>query len=189
MANFFEVLRLIWEKKHDLARFLDKLPALLHDAGEGIETAGGTTRVFGQYMRGGQNAPINARQIMTQTADYFEGGRTVVRAAAQVIGQAADVLASIQVPVLEIENDTIDLGAMGKWSVVKSISVENKRLLQPASDLLDDGSTQLNSLGQNLKEIGEQLDALAAWFDSAGREMDKVGLKLIDGGKALQELG
>ena len=188
MASIFEVLKLIWQRKDDLARFLDRLPALLRDAGEGIETAGDTTRLVGQYMRGGQSAPVNARQIMTQTANYFEGGRTIVRTAAQVIGQAADVLGSIQVPVLEIDNDVIDLGVMGKWNVVKSISVENKRLLQPASDLLDSGSDQLNDLGQNLKDIAEQLDALAAWFDSAGREMDKAGLKLIDGGKALQEL-
>lgn len=189
MTNILEVLNLIWQRKDDLVRFLDQLPALLHDAGEGIETAGNTTRVFGQYMRGGQNAPANARQIMTQMANYFEGGRTMVRNAAHVIGQAANLLSSIQVPVLEIDNDVIDLGMMGKWNVVKSISVENRRLLQPASDLLDNGSDQLNSLGQNLKEIAEQLDALATWFDSAGREMDKMGVKLIDGGKKLQELG
>ena len=151
MAGFFGVLKLIWDRRDDLARLIEKLPELLHDAGEGIETAGDTSRIFGQYLRGGQNAPVNARQIMTQTANYFEGGRTVVRKAARVIGQAADILGAIQVPVLQVDNDVIDLGAMGRWSVVKSISVENKRLLQPASDLLDDGSTQLNNLGQNLK--------------------------------------
>ena len=188
MDTFFKLLKLLWTRRDDLIAFLDKLPALLHEAGEGIEDAGENTKVVGTYLRGGPAAPVNARQVTAQTADYLDASHRLIRDAASVIAQAANLISQIKIPVLGISPVTIDLGLVGKWIVVGDIQIENKRLFEPVSDALQDGCDNLNDVGTNLKSAAEQLDALSQWFDSTGGELDKVGGKLINGGRALQEL-
>ena len=188
MAPFIQLLKLLWTKRNELLTLFDKLPLLLHDAGEGIESAGKNTRIFGAYLHGGEPAPTSARQITAQTAEYLNASHQLIKNAAQVIGQAGNLLNQVNVPMVKFSYVTMDLGPLGTWKVVERIDIENKRLFDQVAGALHESQNNFTNMGNDLKKAAEQLEAFSRWFDVAGKEMDVVGDKLIQGGRALQEI-
>jgi hypothetical protein len=188
MASFFHLLKILWKRRSDLIEFLDLLPQLLKDAGEGIEAAGKSSKTFGSYMRGGSGVPVNARQIMAETADCINTSQQLLLNAANVINTAGSQINQVKIPVLDVTYTDINFG-ITTWKVVGSIGIEEKRLFQPVSTALSNSSTELKNMRLSLKNAADQLTELSKWFDSAGKEMNEVGDTLIDGGRALKRLG
>ena len=191
MPDFLRALRLIWERSSDIEALLDRLPEVLHSAGEGMETAGNWAVEVSQGLSAqGQGGPSNQPTlsgILDDLVSLTDSCSQKLLQTATQLGILASVLDQIQVPSISPVMHPLDLGF---WSGEVMIGIDtdlaSPPFVGPVVNKLTDVEQDLREVAASIRTASQGIDSIKDISDSAARHTRNIGSALEEGGDKLK---
>ncbi len=182
LGNFFRLIGLMWRMGHQLLPLLENLPQTLNALGNGMEIAGSGAISTGHVIRGGDQVPINTRQIVLDVANVLENAKSEITQAADKIESAAEGIGDIKIPT----GVTVSPPSFGQ--VLPVVQLVESSLFGSVETAMKDGADRLDDVASELQNAVNNLNNLGQALDDAGQDLFTVGVALRDSGRDLQEV-
>ncbi len=186
IGDFFNLIKLLWQKRALLLQLLEVLPDTLHTVGLSMELAGDGSIAVAKLLRGGSGVPVNARDSVHASAQVIQQAGNQIGQVAGLLEDIDSLLRDVEVPVLDIKKNTFDIPVVGSVRLVTGVDIEDAKPFAPVANLFDSAHDDLIAVKQNLSNTANQLEALSGVFLQTGNNLNTMGDQLKLGGQSLK---
>jgi hypothetical protein len=178
-----EVVNLVWNNREKITLLIERLPELLRETGDGIESAGNSAVKASVLLTGDGGKSMGVGKLSEMAADALENCQDEIQLASKVMERLGSEIDEIKIP--QVKPKYIDvLGA----KVVGGLEFGENHLVDNAAARLKNGSDRLEVIGRDLKTVAVHLRDLGAALTEAGGDLNDVGIKLKESGNTLTSL-
>ena len=177
-----EVVNLVWNNKEKILDLIERLPTMLKETGDGIESAGESALTASSLLLGDKKNP-GAQQIAELAADALERCQAEIGKAAGIMEKFGGEIDDIRIPSFSPQYKEV----MG-FNVITGLDMGENKLIDNAADRLKDGSGRLEEISKDLKSVASHLRQLGGTLTDTGDGLSKVGAKLMESGGTLRSL-
>ncbi|MCB0077956.1 MAG: hypothetical protein KDD73_11135 [Anaerolineales bacterium] len=181
--KMMEAVNWLWTHRDQLSDLVERLPTLLQETGESIESAGSSTVKAAGLLVGDKERP-SARKLSDVAASALEECQDELAAAARILGKVGEELDAVRIPTMKATY----MEVMGH-RMVSGVDIGNQGIFDQAAVRLQDGSDRLEQINKALGTVAEQLRELGGMLTDTGSDLDRVGNQLQASGKRLRSLG
>lgn len=179
-----EVVNLVWDNRERIMDLIERLPELLRETGDSIESAGASALNASAFLTGDHDDDaLSAKAMSELAASALERCYTQLQGVSNVMERVGEELDELRVPTLEPTYTEV-LG----MNVVSGVEMSELQLLDNVAHRLKGGSDSLEEIGKDLKNVADQLRHLGGALNEAGSDLNNVGVKLQQSGKTLRSM-
>ncbi|MGB0387967.1 MAG: hypothetical protein ACPGWR_24385 [Ardenticatenaceae bacterium] len=179
-----EVVNLVWDNRERFMDMVEKLPQLLRETGDSIESAGASAMNASAFLTGsGDNDSVSASAMSDLAANALERCYKEMLGVARTMDKLGQELDELRVPTLEPTYTEV----MG-INLVNGVEMGELQLLDNAAERLKGGSDRIEEIGKDLREVAIQMRKLGGALNDAGGDLNNVGVKLQQSGNTLRSL-
>ena len=176
-----EVVNLVWNNRERIMDLVERLPELLRETGDNIESAGESAVKASNFLAGGGRNKMSAGDISDVAADALERCYTELRTVSKAMDKIGREIDDIRIPRVQPKFTKI-----GRIKVINGIDIGEYPFVDNAADRLKDGSDRIAEIGKDLKMVATNLRQLGVSLTDTGGDLNNVGLKLQQSGKTLR---
>lgn len=180
--KMMEVVNLVWNNREKIMDLIERLPQILQDTGDGIESAGVGALNASSLLLGTKEKP-GAQKIAEMAADALDRCQVEIEKAAEIMSHFGEEIDDIRIPSLKPEYKEV----MG-FNVITGLDMGENKLVDNAADRLKGGSDRLEDIGKDLKAVAGHLRELGGTLTDTGEGLNNVGEKLKESGGTLRSL-
>lgn len=184
MEKLLEVVNLVWNNRDKIMDLVEKLPGLLEETGNTIESAGESAVNASVFLTGGKDDTPSAGELSEMAAKALDSCYREIRSAARIMDHFGKELDDIRIPSLEPKYVEV----MG-MDVIGGLDFGESQLFDNAADRLKSGSDRLDEIGSDLRNVAKHLRNLGGALTDTGKDLNNVGVKLTQSGQTLRTLG
>lgn len=188
MSNLLQALKLISERSGALVALLEEMPEALHDAGEGIESAG----VWAQKVGQGLSPQGQARPNQVTLSGTLDQLASTTGACNAKLDQAASLLRSVATLIGQIEIPTVSPTTreftIGFWTgrLVTGVTIGSASPFSDVKTKLQDAADELGEVADWFETASQGFGSMKEISDSTAEHAETIGKALERGGKKLQ---
>lgn len=179
-----EVVNLVWDNREQIMDLIERLPELLRETGDSIESAGASAMNASAFLTGSHDDDaLSAKAMSDLAASALDRCYTQLQGVSRVMDKVGVELDELRIPTLEPSYTEV-LG----MNVVSGVEMGESPLLDNVADRLKGGSDSLEEIGKDLKNVANQLRKLGGALNEAGGDLNNVGVKLQQSGNTLRSM-
>ncbi len=179
-----EVVNLVWDNRDQIMELIERLPELLRETGDSIESAGSSAMNASAFLTGSRDDDsLSAKAMSDLAASALDRCYTQLQGVSSVMDKVGVELDELRIPTLEPTYTEV-LG----MNVVSGVEMGELQLLDNVAGRLKGGSDSLEEIGQDLKNVADQLRKLGGALNEAGGDLNNVGVKLQQSGNTLRSM-
>lgn len=180
--KMMEVVNLVWNNREKIMDLIERLPQILKDTGDGIESAGDGALNASALLLGTNEKP-GAQKIAELAADALDRCQVEIDRAAEIMSKFGEEIDDIRIPSLKPEFREV----MG-FNVITGLDMGENKLVDNAADRMKGGADRLEDIGQDLKNVAAHLRDLGGTLTDTGQGLNNVGEKLKESGGTLRSV-
>ena len=184
MEKVIEVVNLVWNNRDKIMDLVERLPELLDETGNTIESAGESAMKASLFLTGGKGDTPSAGELSQLAATALERCHKEIQDVARVMDRFGQELDDIRIPSVQPKYTEV----MG-IDVISGIDFGESELFDNAANRLKNGSDRLNQVGTDLRNVAKHLRSLGGALTETGNDLNNVGVKLTQSGQTLRSLG
>ena len=181
MDKLLEVVNLVWNNRDKIMDLVERLPELLDETGNTIESAGESAMNAAVFLTGGKDDTPSAGEVSEMAAKALDGCYRELRSVSRMLDRFGKELDDIRIPSLEpkyVEVMGID--------VIGGLDFGESELFDNAADRLKGGSDRLDDISNDLRNVAKHLRNLGGALTDTGNDLNNVGVKLTQSGQTLR---
>ncbi len=183
--GFVNLIKLLWSDW--LLPMLESMPAILWNAGDGIQTAGEEAIKVSHIINGEGNAYPNITEIIDTLTNIINDCNGIIMNASTLIENAGNAIGNVNVQVPTLTPQFTNILNIKVVTGVKLEFSEIKPFGDVASEL-QRGVNELNNISGKLQDTTLSLSNLKNALEDTGNNLATLGAKLKDSGIALKQL-
>lgn len=184
MEKVVEVVNLVWNNRDKILDLVERLPELLNETGNTIESAGESAIKASVFLTGGKDDTPSAGELSKLAATALERCYKEIQDVARVMDRFGQELDDIRIPSVQPKYTEV----MG-IDVISGIDFGESELFDNAANRLKNGSDRLTEVGNDLRNVAKHLRSLGGALTETGNDLNNVGTKLTQSGQTLRSLG
>lgn len=182
MEKLVEVVNLVWNNRQKIIDLIERLPEMLRETGDNIESAGDSAVRASHFLVGdGRADGVSASKMSEMAASALERCYTELEAVARGMEQFGEDLDAIKIP--RIRPKYVEV--VGQ-RLISGVDIDEDGLLDNPAKRLKDGSSRLTDIGQDLSEVAKSMRQLGGMLTDTGKDLNNVGEKLRSSGSTLR---
>lgn len=181
MEKVAEVVNLVWNNREKIMNLIERLPQMLEETGDNIESAGDSAIRASNFLVGDAEGGMSASKMSNLAADALERCFQELQHVATAMEGFGEELDAIKIPSIRPKYVEI----MGH-QLIGGVDVDEDGLLDAPAKRLKDGSARLADIGQDLSEVAVSMRQLGGMLTDTGRDLNNVGEKLRSSGGTLR---
>ena len=179
-----EVVNLVWNNRDKFLDLIERMPALMRETGNSIESAGTGAMKASVFLVGDDDGAPSAKDISVMAANALERCQTELAEAARVMAKLGDEIDDIRIPSFRPKHTEL-LGI----KVVNGFEVGENPVIDNAASRLTHGASRLNEIGKDLRLVAENLRDLGGVLADTGGDLNNLGDQLRQSGQTLRSFG
>ena len=179
-----EVVNLVWNNREKFLDLIERLPDLMRETGDSIESAGSSAMKASVFLVGDEDGSPSAKDISVMAAKALERCQVELVEAAQVMAKLGDEIDDIRIPSFRPKHTEL----MG-IKVVNGFEVGENQLIDNAASRLTHGASRLNEIGKDLRLVADNLRDLGSVLADTGVDLNELGGQLRKSGQTLRSFG
>lgn len=184
MEKMVQVMNLVWNNRDKILDLVERLPELLNETGNTIESAGESAIKASAFLTGGKDDTPSAGELSQLAATALERCFKEIQDVARVMDRFGQELDDIRIPSIQPKFTEV----MGV-DVISGIDFGEAELFDNAAARLKHGSDRLTEVGNDLRNVAKHLRSLGGALTETGNDLNNVGTKLTQSGQTLRSLG
>ena len=182
--KLIEVVNLVWNNRDKFMDLLERLPELMRETGNSIESAGSSAMKASVFLVGDEDGSPSAKDISVMAAKALERCQVELVEAAQVMAKLGDEIDDIRIPSFRPKHTEL-LGI----KVVNGFEMGENPIIDNAASRLTHGASRLNEVGKDLRLVADNLRDLGAILADTGGDLNNLGSQLRQSGQTLRSFG
>ncbi|MGB1250348.1 MAG: hypothetical protein ACPG8W_06925 [Candidatus Promineifilaceae bacterium] len=179
-----EVVNLVWNNRDKFMDLIERMPALLRETGNSIESAGTSAMKASVFLVGDDDGSPSAKDISVMAANALERCQTELVEAAQIMAKIGDDIDDIRIPSFRPKHTEV-LGI----KVVNGFEMGENQLIDNAAGRLQQGASRLSEIGKDLRLVADNLRDLGGVLADTGGDLNNLGDQLRLSGQTLRSFG
>lgn len=175
------VVELVWNNRERIMDIVERLPQMLEETGDNIESAGSSAIRASNVLTGGKDGKGGATQLAKRASSALERMETELGEAAEIMADVGKEIDRIKIPSFRAKRTEV----MG-INVISGFDIDEHPMVDRAADKLQDGSKRLVEIAKDLKLVAENLRELGGSLTDTGDDLNNVGNKLVKSGQTLR---
>jgi uncharacterized protein YukE len=177
-----EAVNLVMNNRDKIVNLVEKLPSMLRDTGNTIESAGQSAIKASAVLTGdGKTQGVDDLAKLAATAlDHCQQELQNVATTMNNLGQEID---KVRLPTIQPKFINV-----AGFKVVGGLDFGESQLVDNAANRLKQESDRLKQIGDDLKMVASQLRELGKVIDQSGKDLNNVGQQLEQGGRTLRSV-
>lgn len=182
MDKLVEVVNLVWNNRQKIMDLIERLPEMLRETGDNIESAGDSAIRASHFLVGdGKADSASANKMSEMAASALERCYAELQSVAQGMEKFGEDLDAIKIP--RIRPKYVDV--LGQ-RLISGVDIDEDGLLDDPAQRLKEGSDRLSDIGQDLSEVAKSMRQLGGMLTDTGKDLSNVGEKLRSSGRTLR---
>lgn len=187
MENFdpnkvMEVVNLVWNNRERIMQLVERLPELLRETGESIESAGASALSASALLVGNKETP-GVDDIAGLAASALERAQGEIQTVAQAMDRIGREIDDVRIPSVKAKYTDV----MG-YRLISGLDIGESQMVDDAAKRLKGGSDRLEEIGKDLRAVAQHLRELGTAITKAGDDLNGVGTQLKESGATLRSL-
>ena len=176
-----EVVNLVWNNRDRIMDLVERLPELLRETGDNIESAGASAVKASAFLVGGGRNKMSAGDLSEMAADALDRCYSELRTVARAMDKIGEEIDDIRIPSFRAKHTKI-----AGVRVISGFDIGENPMVDNAAGRLKDGSDRIDAIGKDLRTVAKNLRHLGTALTDTGGDLHNVGLKLQNSGKTLR---
>jgi len=181
--KIMEAVNLVINNRDKIINLVEKLPKLLDDTGNTIESAGQSAVRASLVLTGDGKTLGGVDDLAKLAATALDSCRQELQSIAGTMNHLGQEIDKVRIP--SVQPKFIDVVGL---KVVGGLEFGESQLVDNAADRLQQESKRLEQIGNDLLTVANQLRGLGKAMDQTGRDLSSVGQQLEQGGRTLRSL-
>ena len=181
--KIMEVVEFVWENRDHIMELIERLPQILKETGDNIESAGNSAMKTSLFLAGGKGHETNASDLSDKAALALGRAYEEIQEVAKVMAVVGEELGDLRIPSIEPEYREV-FGA----KVIAGLDIGKTNPLATVSTRLSTGSKRLGKLSDEMEDVSASLKKLSGVLTDVGGDLHEMGLKLTHSGKTLTQV-
>lgn len=181
MEKLVEVVNLVWNNREKIMDLIERLPEMLRETGDNIESAGDSAIRASHFLVGDEKDGTSASKMSELAANALERSYDELQAVAKAMARFGEELDEIKIPSVKPKY----IEVMGQ-RVISGVDIDQDGLLDNPAKRLKEGSTRLTDIGKDLSEVATSMRQLGGMLTDTGKDLNNVGEKLRTSGGTLR---
>lgn len=175
------VVELVWDNRERIMDIIERLPQMLEETGDNIESAGSSAIRASAVLTGGQNGKGGATMLSKTAANALDRMETELGEAAEIMADVGREIDRIRIPSFRPKRTEV----MG-INVISGFDIDEHPMVDNAAKRLKEGSQRMTEIAKDLKLVAENLRDLGSSLTETGDDLNNVGNKLVKSGQTLR---
>ncbi len=175
------VVELVWDNRERIMDIIERLPQMLEETGDNIESAGSSAIRASSVLTGGKDGKGGATLLAKRASSALDRMETELGEAAEIMADVGREIDRIKIPSFRPKRTEV----MG-INVISGFDMDEHPMVENAANKLQDGSKRLVEIAKDLKLVAENLRELGGSLNDTGDDLNNVGNKLVKSGQTLR---
>lgn len=172
----------IWDNRDKIVDVIERLPQLLNETGQNIETAGASAVKASLFLSGEPNSDKKgANEIAELAASALERCHKELGTVANMLNKVGNEIDDVNIPSFKPKYTEVM-----NMRVISGLEMGELKLVDQAAEQLRDGSERVHEIAADLQNVANYLRELGGILTDTGGNIHTVGQQLQQSGQTLR---